>query len=42
MGVLVRSELPMSDLESELARFEAEIRATATLPLPPVARPPQV
>ena len=38
----------MSDLESELARFEAEIKAStaaaagALLPPPPIARPPQV
>ena len=38
----------MSDLESELARFEAEIKAStaaaagAVLPPPPIARPPQV
>lgn len=43
-GGLIR----MSDLESELARFEAEIKAStaaaagALLPPPPIARPPQV
>lgn len=34
----------MADLESELARFEAEIKAASTAPVlaPPLARPPQV